>query len=223
MVASVEMALKKGIKENTSLVPLPKQGSINVKQGASAEWFQNLMGKYCRNYYEIIENEAIKAYGVILLRNKLNGQIDILKITTDNLDYSHKFNKSSRRQLLTGAFEVDSVQARKPGSLAMKATNGNIHLMETMAILNCLPEITSTEGIIGNILVANPHSLQGTAASNEELLYNFGELVSHKEGFQNNIKNIKFANKVELAKNKLREVLELGASTHWEEDKYKFL
>nr|DAJ95347.1 MAG TPA: hypothetical protein [Caudoviricetes sp.] len=31
------------------------------------------MGKYCRNYYEIIENEAIKAYGVILLRNKLNG------------------------------------------------------------------------------------------------------------------------------------------------------
>ena len=178
MVASVEMALKKGIKENTSLVPLPKQGSINVKQGASAEWFQNLMGKYCRNYYEIIENEAIKAYGVILLRNKLNGQIDILKITTDNLDYSHKFNKSSRRQLLTGAFEVDSVQARKPGSLAMKATNGNIHLMETMAILNCLPEITSKEGIIGNILVANPHSLQGTAASNEELVYNFGELVS---------------------------------------------
>lgn len=223
MVASVEMALKKGIKENTSLVPLPKQGSINVKQGASAEWFQNLMGKYCRNYYEIIENEAIKAYGVILLRNKLNGQIDILKITTDNLDYSHKFNKSSRRQLLTGAFEVDSVQARKPGSLAMKATNGNIHLMETMAILNCLPEITSKEGIIGNILVANPHSLQGTAASNEELVYNFGELVSHIDGFQNNIKNIKFANKVELAKNKLREVLELGASTHWEEDKYKFV
>lgn len=82
----------------------------------------------------------------------------------------------------------------------MKATNGNIHLMETMAILNCLPEITSKEGIIGNILVANPHSLQGTAASNEELVYNFGELVSHIDGFQNNIKNIKFANKVELAK-----------------------
>nr|DAJ95344.1 MAG TPA: Protein of unknown function (DUF1140) [Caudoviricetes sp.] len=26
-----------------------------------------------------------------------------------------------------------------------------------------------------------------------------------------------------MAKNKLREVLELGASTHWEEDKYKFV
>lgn len=65
----------------------------------------------------------------------------------------------------------------------MKATNGNIHLMETMTILNCLPEITSKEGIIGNILVANPHSLQGTAASNEELVYNFGELVSHIDGF----------------------------------------
>lgn len=81
------ISLKKGIKENTSLIPLPRVGAINIDEGASAEWFKNLMGKYCRDNYELIENETTKSYGIILLKNKSNNQIDVLQVTTDNLDF----------------------------------------------------------------------------------------------------------------------------------------
>lgn len=222
IVESVIISLKKGIKENTSLVPLPRVVGINIDEGASAEWFKNIMGKYCRNNYELIENEVTKSYGIILLKNKSNNQIDILKVTTDDLDHQHKFNNSDNRKLLTGANELDSVQAKKSGSLALTAINGNIHLMETMSVLNCLPEITSGGSIIGDIQVVNPSYLQGTYASNEELIYNFNELITHVEGVQNNIKNIKFATKVDLAKNKFKEIMDLGDKSNWQEGKYKF-
>jgi hypothetical protein len=51
-----------------------------------------------------------------------------------------------------------------------------------MAILNCIPGLL--EGVtIGEVLVANPHSLQGRSASNEELKYNFNELASHVKDY----------------------------------------
>jgi hypothetical protein len=41
--------------------------------------------------------------------------------------------------------------------------------MEVMAVLNCIPDITSKGAKIGEVQVVNPYTLQGTPASNEEL------------------------------------------------------
>lgn len=214
-VEQVIIALRKGIKEDSSALVLPTTGLINSEEGASSDWLQNLLSKYCHSHYEVVSNPTLEEYGIMAIKNTLNNQLDIIKITTDNLDFQHKFSDATDRQLLTGAFEVDAVQLRKPKSLALKAYNGNIHLMETMAVLNSIPSITSGGYVIGNIQVANPHLLQGMSASNEELIYNFNELAGHIEGYENNLKDIKFANKVQLLANRLEEVLAVGEASSW--------
>jgi hypothetical protein len=48
------LALRKGIKENTTNIDLPKIGLIDSKSGASAEWFKNTVSKYCNSHHKII-------------------------------------------------------------------------------------------------------------------------------------------------------------------------
>ncbi len=220
VIGNVLYTLRNGIKQQTNEVEFPKTGMINIKEGASSSWFKNLLGKYCSKEYELIENDALKQYGIILIKNRGTRQIDVLQVTSDNLDFEHMFSDSNNRKLLTGAFEVDNIQARKPNSLALQAKNGNIHLMEVMAILNCIPSLANS-GVLGEIMVVNPYSLQGMSASNEELTYNFNELSSHVEGFRNNISQFKFATKVELANNRFKQILKLGEITDWQDNKYK--
>lgn len=214
LVQHILIALRKGIKHNTSNIQLPKTKLIDSEHGASAEWLKHRLSKYCHDYYTIEDNDTLLHYGVICIRNTKNQQLDFIKITTDNLEYQHNFN--GRDKLLTGAFISDVAQSKKPGQLALKATNGNIHLMETMALLNCMPNLTKSGTIIGEILVADPIHLKGSAASNEELKYNFNELTSHIEGYQNNISELKFANKLDLARNRFKQIISLGEDTNWE-------
>lgn len=218
MVKHVHLSLKKGISGETKNIQLPKILNVNSTDGANAEWFNNTIGKYCNNSYELIDNPAVLEYGVILLKNKKTKQIDVLKITTDNLDTEHFFSannkKNKNRSLLIGNFRNDRQELRNSDSLALKATTGNIHLMETMAVLNCIPELMQPGVTIGNVQVANPHLLQGTSVgTNKELEYNFNEIVKgiQEKGveFINNIPNIKFASKVILAANRLQDILAL--------------
>ena len=96
----------------------------------------------------------------------------------------------------------------------MKAITGNIHLMQIMAVLNCFPELTKYGYNIGQIQVLNPANLQGiVAGSNEELIYNYNQLAkitSEKVDYKNQLENIKFARKIDLLRNQLKQVLSLG-------------
>lgn len=213
------LALRKGIKENTTNIDLPKIGLIDSKSGASAEWFKNTVSKYCNSHHKIIENPILEEFGVILIENVDTKQVNVLKVTTDDLDFKHYFDKNKTRRLITGGVESDRVQSRKPNSLALEADNGNVHLMETMAILNCIPGLL--EGVtIGEVLVANPHQLQGRSASNEELKYNFNELASHIKDYQNNLKDVRFASMVDLASNRLKQIMAVGESSNWADQRY---
>ena len=220
-VSHVLIALRKGIKENTTNVDLPRVGHVDSNTGASAEWFKNTISKYCNKHHEIIENATLQEFGVILIKNLKNKQVNVLKVTTDNLDFKQYFDKKKNRKLLTGAFVSDRVQLRKPNSLALEADNGNIHLIETMAILNCIPGLLN-DVTIGEVLVANPHSLQGRSASNEELKYNFNEIASHIEDYSNNIKDVKFASMVDLARNRLTEIMSVGEESDWDDKHSRF-
>ena len=213
-VNHVLIALRKGIKENTTNIELPKIGRVDSNSGASAEWFRNIISKYCNLHHEIIESPILQEYGVILIKNKKTNQINVLKITTDSLDFKQYFDKKQNRKLITGAVESDRVQMRKPNSLAFESDNGNIHLMETMAILNCIPSLLNG-AIIGEVLVANPLNLQGRSASSKELEYNFNELASHVDDYKNNLKDVKFASMVDLASNRLTEIMSVGTEVNW--------
>jgi hypothetical protein len=93
--------------------------------------------------------------------------------------------------------------------------------METMAILNCIPGLLN-DVTIGEVLVANPHSLQGRSASSKELQYNFNELASHIEDYSNNLKDVKFASMVDLARNRLTEIMSVGEESDWDDKHIRF-
>ena len=219
-VTHVLIGLKKGIKDGIASVQLPKIKSIDSANGASANWFRNILGKYCHKHMKILENPALLNFGIICIHNTLNNQIDFVKITTDDLLEQHKFDGKNNRTLLTGAYTTDNEEAKKSESLAMKAITGNIHLMEMMAVINCMPELTASGATIGELLVANPSNVKGISASNEELKYNFNALAKHIEGFDNNINQLKFATKLDLAALKLRNIDALGQATEWADNRY---
>lgn len=219
IVKSVTIALRKGIKDESTEIELPTVHGVNTTEGGTSEWFKNFLGKYCKSNYDIIENSALAQYGIIAIKNLLNNQIDIIKVTTDNLDKRHKLAKG---ELLTGEYEDDATQMHKSSSLAMVATTGNIQLMETMSIINCIPDITKNGATIGQIQVVNPVNLQGTPASNEELIYNFNEVSKHVDGYKNNINGIKFATKVELLRNRLQSIISQNELTDWNEPRFKY-
>jgi hypothetical protein len=56
----------------------------------------------------------------------------------------------------------------------LEVCNGNIELMETMAILNCTGGLENQK--IGNIKIVNPYQYKSISANNEELLYCFNAL-----------------------------------------------
>ena len=208
-------AIKRGIQNETNEVDLPPVRGINREEGASDSWLRDLIGKYCNSNYELIVNDALQSYGCVLIQNKKSHQIDVIKITTDDLYYQQKFGNGN--QLLTGNNIKDNVQSRKSNDMTMTAVTGNIHLMELMAILNCLPKLTEGGFIIGQLQVVNPHNLQGmVAGSNEELLYNFQELAKitntkleevNGKKFELNLNKNQFASKVQLLRNRLTHIL----------------
>lgn len=219
IIQSIYASIETGIREETNEIELPKVVSLNSEEGASITWLKDKLGKYCNKQYKLIENDTFKSYGLVVLENVVTHQIDILKITSDNLDFRHKINGSDNRTLITGAICTDQVEARKTESLALPATNGNIHLMETMAILNCIPDLTSSKAIIGEISVVNPSLLQGTSGSNKELIYNFNQLSnyvnSQDSSYINNIEQLKFADKYQLVTNQFRYIMNLGESEEY--------
>ena len=227
IVNQVYNAVDTGIREETNEIALPNTISLNSEQGASITWLKDKLKKYCNKKYELIKNDTLKTFGIIALRNRVSNQVDIIKITADNLDYQHKINGSNSRTLLTGAIELDQVQARKPGSLALPATNGNIHLMEIMAVLNCIPTLTSNNITLGEVSVVNPSLLQGTSVgSNKELIYNFNQLANYVNSqdstYVNNIEQLKFADKYELAYNQFKYIMNLGEDEDYKKQFSKF-
>ena len=85
----------------------------------------------------------------------------------------------------------------------LKATNGNIRLMETLLVLNNLQ--FNDDIHVSQIHIVNPFSvndLKGTWAPNEQLLYSFNKLMrlaksQNKDIGENNLINgsVKFATK----------------------------
>lgn len=191
----------------------------NIKstpEGGSPLWFQEQIKPYINQNWEVLDCEPAESLGVLLLRNKLTNQIDILKISTANLLYQHQFVKG--REGLTGAFESDLSQATKTNSLIARSITGNIELIEAMLVLNNMPELFEQNAKVGNMRVINPMGNTGVSLSNKELLYNFTELAKHIPLEENNFagkQRIRFATYADVVYNKFKEILVFGEEKQW--------
>lgn len=219
-------ALKEGIKNETAEVEFPK--TKNHHYGLSATWFKDQFAKYCNSDWDIIECEPAEEFGVILLRNKNTQQIDVKRISTQNLDYGiyntkefkeslNNKNVSNYKNLCAGIGRNDLEFSSQSDSLIAEATFGNIELIETMLLLNALGTIDDLH--INGLQVLNPGQAYGMSLSNEELLYNWNQLkktvpIDIEDNFANG--NIKLASKYQIAFDMFKDIMQSG-----EKDKFK--
>lgn len=212
-------ALKSGIKNETSDIELPK--SSKNHHGFSATWFKDKFAKYCNKQWEVVDCPAGEQFGIILLRNKITDQIEIKRISTQNLDYGWydtqgfieaekaKGNHNTKvlRNLCAGLGRDDLYYASQSDSLIAEGTIGNIELMETMAFLNELGSIGDVK--ISSIEIMNPSQAYGMSLSNEELIYNWNALQRLMPSEKDNIKSgkIQFASKYQIAYDTFKQIM----------------
>lgn len=187
--------------------------------GVSKAWFEQNVKQYRNGFWEVLDDDKFKfldSFGIIALRNKVNGRVDFIKISLNNINWRYDFGKG--RSILTGAFETDVQQKSKQGTLILESVRGNIELMETMLVINQMIDLFNGGCTVGQVMVANPLYGIGVQASNEELLYNFQELCKHSPLDVNNFDNgrIKLLTKLQLVNDDLERITHQGISSKWQ-------
>lgn len=173
-VDSIIDTLKQAIQEGD----LHPQFKINSKftkdpQG-DVEWFNKNLAQYCNGNWTVLDCEPAKELGIILLLNT-NGLLDVVKISPYNLNKEFKFNKGTT---IVGNAMDDITAQNMPKSTILKATQGNIELMETMFFLNNIKGLFEGQvSYIGQIKVTNPRMQEGNPTTdNSVILYNYKQL-----------------------------------------------
>lgn len=222
---SIKILLKQAIKEETPYVDWPD--SYNDRSGVSKTWLQNILSQYCNKRWEVIEDDIYESFGCIKLLNRDTGQVDIIQISTNMLmtNYRKSLDKNDpkrNRLSLSGTHEPDIVEQSKSGSMMLECVNGNVELMQTLAMINFTGGFNGV--MIGNIQVINPYDATGISATNEELLYCFDILNKYSPVEKNRFesKEIQFVNKTKLAFYKALDIIALGEQAQWR-DSYKTL
>lgn len=216
-------------------------GALRDDNHGSYQWAENILKKYASPEWETINETStgftpdvvkiLLSHGVVLVRNKHSGVIDVIKCSGDDLKAINYLNSpNGKSRFILGTFLSDDQQINNYDSMALEAINGNIELMETMAILNLIPEsIRRSNSFIGEIKVMNTQGgnyIEGISASNEQLLYNFRRLYTLGGFGQSNFAssagvtkkgNIQFCNYADLAQ---RELLNIKMKKAESEDFY---
>ena len=206
--------LSQGIEEDNDSIVFNK--SSKDKDG-NPMWFQEQLRQYSSKQYELIENEAMSNLGIILLRNKLSNQIDIVKITTTNP--FTKVQTVPGRTYLSSNFEADVIQDSKKDSAMLKSLTGNAEIMEAMLAINQIPELFINR-TLGNIRIIDPYSCRGMCPNNAEILYTFKTLNKYSPIQTNNFeKKIKLATFAELALFRFKEIILYGESVDWRDNR----
>lgn len=219
VVKALQAATKKGGTIDDARQFLASIDTKNLfEEGGLAHWFVDTLGKYCNGNWQVEEHDALKHFGVIILKNKLNPQqIDIIKMSRENLHYNiyeKKGKKKGRNTMLTAAFQADINEASNQKSLMLQAYKGNIEMIETMLLLNNIPALFKGEyssAVVGNIQVINSFKGEGISAQNEELMYSFNKLNQlSKLKAKNNIADgvVKFGTAFELACNEFEDAMD---------------
>lgn len=201
----------------------------NYRGEGNKEYTQDRLQKYADIKWKIFElptgyQDILSSMGIILLENKYNNQIDVVKISSSDLEHRVKLGES--RHTIFGRY-LDDTRANNNNTQIKPLENfqGNIELIQAMAVLNQLSPVLADK-IIGNIQVISPDLQSGMTSSNKQLLYNYSTLLrlSNK---QNNFYyagkgDIKMAGYVDLAKQKLQEILFDDTDNDSIIDNYKF-
>lgn len=177
----------------------------NGDKRGSRLWLASHFSKYANNRYEIMETESqglLDQYGIILIRNKASNTIDVLKIskTSHNLKHQELLGgDTQKRKYILGTFQSDTLSYNSADSPVLESTQGNIELMEAMAVINCLKNTFANNNMqIGEVAVCNPDTQDFLTASNKQLLYNYSRLAEYTKTPNNFAYNDSTSNGIQL-------------------------
>lgn len=108
-------------------------------------------GKDKYNYlWEVVKNDTLDNCNIIMFKNTLTGQINVVTLSGLNLDQKHSFE--GRDNIL--GFHLNDLQATdNQGRELMKATYGNIETMRTMFLLNEIIPQLGSDIKLGDLIV----------------------------------------------------------------------
>lgn len=209
--------LKDKIKESIKSIGEGDFKPVTIDSGYGDPNHLNLyISKYLNPNWEVLEGNDITDYhGMILLKNYVTKQLDVLMVSNKILTSSIKLPKGD---LMSGSYQSDITEQSKDDSYMMDCIEGNIEMLKGMLMLNQMPGLFADGSVVGEISAVNP--LLGTAleaAGNHELLYTWNSLLkSGKLNIENNFgTTIKVAKKYDVFEKRFKDIITLF-SDNWD-------
>ena len=161
---------------------------LNSSKNSNVNVFNVLNGvfsKFCNANYNLIEVPELLDLGIFIFQNKNSGLIDVVRVSDKNIRTEISICGNST---VLGKY-VSNAQAQQMTTIRpMKASVGNIQLIETMSALNDVASVLQY-GRIASINIINPHLGQRDIADMNTLKQNFNYLTS-KSNIENKFNSI---------------------------------
>lgn len=229
LTGQIKRSIKEAIKNGIDNTDFPSPSDLSLDRDADSDWLKSTLSKYCNGLWEVYDNEDAENYGIIILKTKdvpnVPKQVNFIRVSTSNLTQNFRENLDKQdptksRLGLTGEWESDIQALSKNNNLMVQAVNGNVELMETLAIIDHLSGLE--DATIGEISLVSPSYAKGMTLSNEELYYCYNEINKYESIGKSKIlsRKYKLATKVELAFQELANILYSGKEHEWK-DSYR--
>lgn len=168
-------------------------GNIKDVDHGSFEYVEKMLGKYVEPEWEVVSashsginkviSDLLDAHGMLLFRNIYTNTIDVVKCANSRLDETVLLGpKHQRRKYILGTFMTDDAQLADSRNTPLASTEGNLELMEALAVLNYIPNTLFKLGNrIGEIKVINSDGFKGIgglSAPSDQLVNNFRKLFA---------------------------------------------
>lgn len=120
-------------------------------------------GKDKYNYlWQVVKNDTLENCNIIMFKNSLTGQVNVVTLSGLNLDQMHSFD--GRTNIL--GFHLNDLQGMdNQGRQLMKATYGNIETMRTMFLINEIMPQLGDDVKLGDLTIIG--GLGGTIQSQQ--------------------------------------------------------
>lgn len=202
-------------------------GKVTDPDKGTYDYVEKILGKYADAEWEVITKSSrgiskevahlLQAHGMILFRNRYSHVIDVIKCASNSTDVPVLLGpKNNRRKYIMGTFMTDDNQISDSTTPPLESVEGNLELMEALAVLNYIPKTIQNLGnVIGEVKIINTDGSDGIGgldAPSNQLIRNFRKLFTLaglnncQIGLSNSKANVKFSTHTELVARTLQSI-----------------
>lgn len=191
-------ASNNGEKQEFELLNSSTNSNINI-----FNVLNGCFGKYCNSNYTLIEIPELLDLGIFLFQNKVTGLVEAVRVTDKNIRTEISICDGST---VLGKFVTNNQAQHMSTVQPLKASIGNVQLIETMAALNQVAPMLQ-QFKLAAINIINPHLGQRDTADLHILRKNFKYLITKADVENNFDKVITIADTWEVLQDSLSTII----------------